>query len=94
MLGLSGALAFRDWLGPYHQAFEAGAIVILIGASFHMWRQHKKSGKPLRSFLLHIAVTLGMYGLMSFVMTQFVMPAIVGASVHSGIHGNHFNGKM
>lgn len=94
MLGLSGALAFKEQLGAYHQAFEAGAVVILLAACVHMWNRHKQSGRPIRSFLVHVAVTFAMYGLMTFVMNQFLAPVLAGKNVHSGVHGNHGNAEM
>lgn len=94
MLGLSGALIFKEQLGPYHTFFEAAAVIMLVGACVYMWKDHKKSGKSLKSLIMHIVVTLGMYGLMTFVMNQWVAPALSGETEHLGVHGNHVKGKI
>lgn len=94
MLGFSGLLSFKEQLADYHQFLEAAAIVILVGACAYMWRDHKKAGKSPGSFVLHVMVTLGMYGLMTFVMNQWVAAALSGETVHSGVHGNHVNSKI
>lgn len=94
MLGLSGALVLKDQLGAYHQFFETGAIVILLAACVFMWNHHKKSGKPIHSFLLHVAVTFAMYGLMNFAMKELLAPVLGGTNVHSGVHAHHLKGQM
>lgn len=94
MFGLSGGLLFKEQLGPYHTLFEAAAVIMLVGACVYMWKDHKKSGKSLSSLTMHIVVTLGMYGLMTFVMNQWVAPALSGEAEHLGAHGNHVKNKL
>lgn len=94
MLGLSGGLVFKEQLGPYHTLFEAVAVIILVGSCVYMWKDHKKSGKSLGSLTMHVVVTIGMYGFMTFVMNQWVAPALSGANEHVGVHGNHVKGKI
>ncbi|HEY9787859.1 MAG TPA: hypothetical protein V6D17_20900 [Candidatus Obscuribacterales bacterium] len=84
MLGFSGALALKDRLGAYHQAFEAGAIAILLAGSVFIWQRHRKSG--LKSLVLHIAAMLVMYGLMSVVMNRYLVPAVLGPTTHGERH--------
>lgn len=94
MLGLSGGLLLKEQLGPYHTLFEAAAVIMLIGACVYTWQDHKKSGKSLNSLIMHVAVTLGMYGLMTFVMNQWVAPVLSGEAEHVRVHGNHVKGKI
>lgn len=89
MLGLSGAVAFKDQLGSYHWAFDVLGVAVLLGACCYMWRDHRKSGKPVHSFVLVAVTTLLMYAAMTFVMKQVVAPILLGTSAHAALHNNH-----
>lgn len=94
MLGLSGGLLLKEHIGSYHTLFEVAAVIILVCACVFMWKDHKKSGRSLLSLIMHIAVTLGMYVLMTFVMNQWVAPALSGETDNLGAHGNHVRSKL
>jgi chromate transport protein ChrA len=89
MLGLSGALSFKEQLGPYQWTFEVLAVSVIVGACCYMWKEHRKSGKSWRSFILVVLATIVMYALMSFVMRELLVPAVLGGIMPSLNHGKH-----
>lgn len=92
LLGFSGAQALKEQFGLYHLAFDILSVAILLGACCYLWQEHRKSGKPLRSFVLLVGTTVLLYGLMTFTLKQVVMPILLGASAHTVPHGNHGSG--
>jgi chromate transport protein ChrA len=89
LLGFSGAMALKESLSLYHWAFDVIGVAILLGACWYLWQVHRKSRKPLRSFVLLVGMTVILYGLMTFTLKQVVMPILLGTSAHAIPHGNH-----
>ncbi len=88
MVGLSGAVALKKSLGMYHESFEVAAFIILLAACTYMWQQHRKTDRPLYSFVLQVVVTLGMYAAMTVVMKEVVVPASSELSVTHDSRGH------
>lgn len=91
MLGLSAGSTFLN-LTRYHLFFDLLGGLMLLGSLIWIWREHKmkeQSSWRNKQFWKCLILTFAMYGAMSTVIKQIILPKIAVMTGENAIHLQH-----